>query len=280
LQVATGDLKLVLDNIERLLVSQHTELEAALGVAKLRPGHDLQTPLFFGVLGHVTPYALRKILEQSRILESPRFNRQCTRLFTSSLGLPCAHKLKELKDSGKALQLVHIHQHWHFSHPLRPPTTEQPLRNPLVAVTRGRPTVPELRPILPPVPVVPTLTAPRPIGPARSTRRNLSRFELEQILLPSRRSTRIAREKEIEVAAPQAQQRRRWKRGDPIPSDDDGHDSEEDRLVDVELQRLQQSRGDAAPLWSTMLEFGPMTRATKAYSLRPRRNQTGESSHS
>jgi hypothetical protein len=74
LQVATGDLKMVLDNIERLLISQHTELEAALGAAKLRPGHDLQIPLFSDVLGRVAPNALRKILEQSQILESPRFN--------------------------------------------------------------------------------------------------------------------------------------------------------------------------------------------------------------
>jgi hypothetical protein len=58
----------------------------------------------------------------------------------------------------------------------------------------------------------------------------------------------------------------------------DGHDSEEDRLVEVELKRLQTSGGAAAPLWSTMPEFQGMTRATTAYSLRPRPNQAGETS--
>jgi hypothetical protein len=98
------------------------------------------------------------------------------------------------------------------------------------------------------------------------------------MLLPSRRSIRIAQEKETEVMEPHAKGKKRRKRGDPIPSDDDGHDSEEDRLVEVELQRLQQSRGSAAPLWSTMPEFEGMTRATKSYSLRSRVNHTGESS--
>jgi hypothetical protein len=62
LQVSTGDLKTVLDNVEQLLTSQHTELEAALADAKLRPGHNIQIPLFADVISRATPYALRKIL--------------------------------------------------------------------------------------------------------------------------------------------------------------------------------------------------------------------------
>jgi hypothetical protein len=279
LQVSTGDLKLVLENIERLLISQHTDLEATLGSAKLCPGHDLQIPLFSDVLGRVAPYVLHKILEQSWILESSGFNPRCTRLFTSSLSLPCTHKLKELKENGEALQLVHIHQHWYFTHPIRPLVIEPLLRNPLVAVTRGRPAASESRP--PTVPSTAATTAQvmlRQTEAVRSNRRNPSRFELEQTLLPSRRSTRIAQEKEMEASNSPVKGKKRWKRGDPIPSDDDGHDSEEDRLVEVELQRLRESRGDVAPLWSTMPEFEGMTRATKAYSLRPRGNQSGEGS--
>src|SRR4051794_26487175 len=44
LQVSTDDLKTVVDNMEQLLTSQHIELKAALGNAKLRPGHDIQIP--------------------------------------------------------------------------------------------------------------------------------------------------------------------------------------------------------------------------------------------
>ncbi|KAI9881899.1 MAG: hypothetical protein M1823_006389, partial [Watsoniomyces obsoletus] len=50
------------------------------------------------------------------------------------------------------------------------------------------------------------------------------------------------------------------------------HDSEEDRLAEIELDRLKRTNGEAAPLWAA--EFGNMTAAGQAY---PRRNiDTGE----
>jgi hypothetical protein len=164
LQVSTGDLKMVVDNIERLLIHQHTELEATLGEAKIRPGHDLQIPLLADVIGRVTPYALRKILQQFRILRSTTFRSSCSKLFLSAMGLPCAHKLKELETSGEALQLQHIHPQWYFTRPVRPFTMEPLLRNPPIAVTRGRPRG----------------TASCRQRPENLTRRNPSQFELEQ----------------------------------------------------------------------------------------------------
>jgi hypothetical protein len=287
LQVATGDLKLVLDNIERLLLAQQTELDASLGEAKLRPGHDLQIPLLSEVLGHTTPYALRKITQQHRILGSPTFQPQCSKLFTSSMGLPCVHKLKELKDSGEALQLSHIHQHWHFVPPHQPFTIQLSLREPLVAAVRGRPA-----------------QSRGDSQPAKSTQRNPSHFELEQLQVKrtarttaqtiaqttaqtmtqtmtqtiARTTARTSqREKAVSsrrLPASQTTTRKNWHRS----TSDDGHDSDEDRLVALELARLQESGGSSDPLWSTIPEFRGMTRATMAYSLRSRNKPTNTNS--
>ena len=58
LQVFTRDLKFVLDNIQMLLLAQHTEIKRAISNAKSWPGHDLQIELFSDILSKVTPYAL------------------------------------------------------------------------------------------------------------------------------------------------------------------------------------------------------------------------------
>jgi hypothetical protein len=140
------------------------------------------------------------------------------------------------------------------------------LRDPLIAETRGRPAG--------------SSSSTVPNQPAKSTRRNLSRFELEQMLQPGQRTIRINQEKEAAAANPQPATRttRRCRQTQRDSSHDDGHDSEEDRLMAVELARLQQSGGSAAPLWSTIPEFQGITRATTAYSLRPQNNQGRASS--
>ena len=51
-------MKFVLDNIQTLLLVQHTEIKGAISNAKSRPGHDVQIELFSNVLSKVTPYTL------------------------------------------------------------------------------------------------------------------------------------------------------------------------------------------------------------------------------
>ena len=58
-----------------------------------------------------------------------------------------------------------------------------------------------------------------------------------------------------------------------------GHDLDEDELYEIELQRLQKSGGQAAPLWHSEPEFQGMTRATRMIALRSRvvgREESGQ----
>lgn len=53
-------------------------------------------------------------------------------------------------------------------------------------------------------------------------------------------------------------------------------DSEEDRIMLHELQRLEQSNGEAPPLWSAMPEFTGMSHATRSWTQHNRSSQDGQ----
>ena len=276
LQVSTGDLKFVLDNIQIMLLAQHMEIEGQISSAKLHPGHDLQIELFSEVLGRVTPFALRKILQQHRIMRSPKFNSKCSRLFQSSMGLLCAHQLKQLHDSKEAIQIQHIHRHWHFHSPDQPLSMQPLIRNPEVAITRGRPTANK--------------------QPKRSTRRDPSQFEVQQLQQRKPKAKKPAKTKPNMKAATHPpllslpspspplltplsslrprHSRHQLKQKQWQDDSEDRGDSEEDRLMAIELQRLRDTNGAAEPLWANEPEFAGFSRATRAYAPRNR----GESS--
>src|SRR4051794_23436704 len=97
-------------------------------------------------------------------MQSTSFNRICNKLFTSSMGLPCAHCLKELQNNNEAIQLHHIHCHWHFPHSEELLAMQPLLRNPEIVQTQEHPTARN--------------------QPQWSTRRDLSHFGLQQTAKP------------------------------------------------------------------------------------------------
>ncbi len=71
----------------------------------------------------VTPFALKAVNEQFRRLKSePTAIVPCTGTFTTTIGLPCAHKIQERwydRTGGNVLKLKDIHPHWRFTKPPR-----------------------------------------------------------------------------------------------------------------------------------------------------------------
>jgi hypothetical protein len=63
LQVSTGDLKMVYDNISLLLTNQHIAYNAEVATNKVRMPHTARYPLYAQLLGWVSHYALGKIWE-------------------------------------------------------------------------------------------------------------------------------------------------------------------------------------------------------------------------
>jgi hypothetical protein len=141
-QVSTGDLQMILSKVDLMLRNQHTEHQAALDLARSRLPHDLNIPIFSELIGRVTPFALRQILKQ---YQRPFPLAECTKTFSTSMGLPCAHLIQERCQNQEDIHLHDVHLHWHFD---RPDPNAAPgnvqlgsvmVREPQVARTRGRP---------------------------------------------------------------------------------------------------------------------------------------------
>jgi hypothetical protein len=162
-----------------------------------------------------------------------------------SMGLLCAHKMRERIRSNGVLQLDDIHPYWHIL-PIAPLVTEPLILEPAIVVGKGRPSLPQ-----------PT-SGSRSRQPQNSTCRDPSAFE-----------------RSIGKPTKQTQSRKRVNKGKqrraPSPSSD-GYDSEEDALMAVELERLKESGGTASALWTLMPEFTGLTNATQSYSLQSKKN--------
>ncbi|KAI9766969.1 MAG: hypothetical protein M1839_004660 [Geoglossum umbratile] len=116
----------------------------------------------------------------------------------------------------------------------------QPILNPIVVQTRGR---------------------PRKLQqPKSSTAREPSHFEQE---LPAAKNSAKTRRK--------ARKRTRTGQQKELEELSEYHDSSEDALVERETRRLLESQGEADPLWTMEPDLAGMTRATRSYALRARK---------
>jgi hypothetical protein len=121
----------------------------------MRLAHDLRLPIFRDLHAQVTPFALRRILSQWRLLASiPTALPRCTNSFTTSMGLPCAHRIQAriYSEAPYILKLKDVHPHWRFTKLARlvtannePEVASEPIdpvllvQNPPIARARGRP---------------------------------------------------------------------------------------------------------------------------------------------
>ena len=142
LQVSTGDLKAVFDRIVILLTTQHIEFDGAVAQQQVKTLHTARHLLYAQLLGRVSNFALGKLWDQRFRLTQPESLPVCTSRFTLSMGLPCAHKIKQRLDEGGVLTLENIHPHWHFN-PLPRPVLMPLVLEPAIAQTRGRPSTQE-----------------------------------------------------------------------------------------------------------------------------------------
>lgn len=164
--------------------------------------------MFRDIVAHVSPFALRLVLKQWEKVQAGVLN-QCTNVFTTTSGLPCAHRIRNRMGESNGAGIVRlrdIHPHWRFEKPashltrghvneLEDDDNIDPLltiQEPAIAHTKGRPRGQQ------------ELPTRAEVSAQRSTQRNPSHFEqVEQYLTqrssdnpsprvgtPSRRGTR------------------------------------------------------------------------------------------
>jgi hypothetical protein len=145
LQVSTGDLRMVYDKIDAMLINQHSEYDTMIGANKLRTPYINKGAFYVPLLGHISHYALGRLSDQRHLLSLPRELPQCTGLFTKSMGLPCAHKMQERIANNGVLQLNDIHPHWYLL-PIASSVVANPIvLEPAIVIGRGRPSLAQSR---------------------------------------------------------------------------------------------------------------------------------------
>ena len=92
---------------------------------------DLRLPIFRDINTKVTPAALRLMKDQYQLTRYHQL-KPCTKTFTTTLGLPCGHKMEERMATGAGvLKIEDIHSHWRFEKSLAAnrPSTEASTQN-------------------------------------------------------------------------------------------------------------------------------------------------------
>lgn len=110
---ATGHMHVVFQKICSLLEHREIEIRAEIENRRTSLAGRHRIALFAHVVAEISPIALDRVLAEKRRLEDPPLA-LCTRAFTTSQGLPCAHVLETLTLTGAALQLDDFHPFWRF----------------------------------------------------------------------------------------------------------------------------------------------------------------------
>ena len=63
LQVSTGDLRMVYNKIDAILINQHCEYDTMIGANKSQTPHINKGPFYALLLSHISHYTLRRLLD-------------------------------------------------------------------------------------------------------------------------------------------------------------------------------------------------------------------------
>ncbi|XP_024177753.1 uncharacterized protein LOC112183616 [Rosa chinensis] len=110
LQVSTGGLREVKENICLAIQNQFQEIKTQLASEKIRVPQKLCIPFFKEVINKVYFYALFELQKQYLLANTRDYSSQCKGQFSKTMGLPCVHMIKDMRI--EVLPLNQIHEQW------------------------------------------------------------------------------------------------------------------------------------------------------------------------
>jgi hypothetical protein len=113
LRSSSNDLKIVINDINLLLINEYTNYLTKINIDKTRFSMKLNKPIFQNLAAFVIIYALRKIMTQYQLLtDQPTMLQPCTKIFTNITGLSCSHVIQKRLFNDEKLLLKDVHPHW------------------------------------------------------------------------------------------------------------------------------------------------------------------------
>jgi len=114
LNISQLDMLSVYKKIKLMLANQFVELSKHIENDKLKVYHRHSTSIFCQIVKRVSKFALDKIWDQVKLLNSEKDVGDCLGSFTNIYGLPCKHTLRKHLESGTPIPLDSIHPQWHL----------------------------------------------------------------------------------------------------------------------------------------------------------------------
>ncbi|KAF7138128.1 hypothetical protein RHSIM_Rhsim07G0193000 [Rhododendron simsii] len=106
----TSNFREVREKICLAIENQYNEIKTKIASEKLRVIHKFQIPMLKELVSHVSFFALGELFKQCELARTGYVLGHCTGHFSRTMGLPCAHMIRDKKDG--TLLLDDIHPQW------------------------------------------------------------------------------------------------------------------------------------------------------------------------
>jgi hypothetical protein len=107
-----GDLLTTWLQSEQAVSSQIQNIKANTAKDRIRTPLHLNRAQYQACFGYITNTALR--LVNSNYASSEKPLKSCTGVFTTTTGLPCAHRIEHIQEARESLLPSNFHGHWYW----------------------------------------------------------------------------------------------------------------------------------------------------------------------
>jgi hypothetical protein len=98
--------------IERAVANQIRSIKGYTAQARVRIPVDLDRAQYHACYSSITTVALRLAQEHYNLAEKPL--KACSGVYTATTGLPCAHRIEDIRGQGGSLLPEDFHKHWYW----------------------------------------------------------------------------------------------------------------------------------------------------------------------
>ncbi|KAJ3705596.1 hypothetical protein LUZ61_009301 [Rhynchospora tenuis] len=110
LEVSTGNLQIVKKKICLAIDNEFNEITVQLAREKAQVPHACDIPYFKNLIYRISTFAFKELHEQYMMAKKGTMHPICTGKFTTTMGIPCAHKMENWRTG--SLSLDQVHPHW------------------------------------------------------------------------------------------------------------------------------------------------------------------------
>ncbi|OAV95554.1 hypothetical protein PTTG_26591 [Puccinia triticina 1-1 BBBD Race 1] len=112
---STGDLLSVFQSLSLAVDAQIKKVHETVGTDTIKTLINVPKA-FIPILGKISTFVIKQAIEQFDCLKNLDPNVPCSQTLTKGIGIPCAHKISEILEDGRALMPSDFHSQWNLQY--------------------------------------------------------------------------------------------------------------------------------------------------------------------